>query len=160
MRKRSIIKPVVTPKTVIFTHSGVECSLSKGIKDNAIMIKYQLMNNKEETLKYYEKAIMRAAMTDKQYIRANYTPMLAECFETLLSEKGNTQYKGWRFLTFFNKDTTEKTETRKYKRLNLYKRNFMLLMEGHDFIQKLFIPYGDTITEENLKTTSYFLEAA
>ena len=149
----------VPPKTVIFSNIGAVFNLDENIRKNAFNIINPLEDDVEATLKHYEKEIREAALSDKQYVLTRSSPLIAGCFEELLLDSGSPDYKDWKFITFLHDYETIDAEPGTKKRMELYKRCFFLVMGNYEFIMKYTIPYGHTITGEDLKAIDDFWEA-
>ena len=150
---------VVPPKTVIFSNIGAVFNLDENIRRNAFNIINPLEDDVEATLKHYEKEIIKAALSDKQYVLTRSSQLIAGSFEELLLDPGSPNYKDWKFITFLHDYEAIDAEPAAKKRMELYKRCFFLVMGKYDFIMKYIIPYGHTITGEDLKAIDDFWEA-
>ena len=149
----------VPPKTVIFSNIGAVFSLDESIRRNTFNIINPLEDDVEKTLKHYEKEIREAALSDKQYVLTRSSPLIAGSFEELLLDSGSQNYKDWKFITFLHDYEAIDAEPGTKKRMELYKRCFFLVMGKYDFIMKYTIPYGHTITVEELKAIDDSWEA-
>jgi len=153
------METVIPPKTVIFSHLGAVFSLDEKIRGNADSINNPMEDNTIATLKHYDKEIREVALTDKKYILTRYTPLIGESFGGLLRNFGGKDFRGWKFMTFFHEDKEIKEKQRAEEKLELFKRGFLTLMRKYDFIIKYTIPYGHTITEDDLKAIDEFWES-
>jgi hypothetical protein len=149
----------VPPKTVIFSNIGAVFNLDEDIRKNAYNIINPLEDDVEATLKHYEKEIMEAALSDKQYVLTRSSPLVAGSFEELLLDSGSPNFKDWKFITFLHDCEAIDAEPGTKKHIELYKRCFFLVMGKYEFIMKYTIPYGHIITVEDLKAIDDFWEA-
>jgi hypothetical protein len=142
---------IVPPKTVIFSNIGAVFNLDENIRRNAFNVINPLEDDIEATLTHYEKEIVKAALSGKKYVLTRSSPLIAESFEELLLDSGSQNYKDWKFITFLHDYEAVDAEPGTKKRMELYKRCFFLVMGKYEFIMKYIIPYGHTITEDDLK---------
>jgi hypothetical protein len=149
----------VPPKTVIFSNIGAVFNLDENIRKNAFSIINPLEDDVEATLRHYEKEIREAALSDKKYVLTRSSPLIAGSFEKLLLDSGSPNFKDWKFMTFLHDYEAMDAEPGTIKRMELYKRCFFLVMGKYEFILKYTIPYGHTITGEDLKAIDDFWEA-
>ena len=141
-------KSVVTPKTVIFRHPAAVFKLEKKIKKQAAYIKDCYLENHEEKVLYYALAIKKAAESNKSYVVVNFSQLLIQIFEAILTDPDRWDYKDWSYMTFFNVD---EDSGKNDKISNDVKRDILCGMYHNSYLMKYTVPWGYTVTEQDIK---------
>ncbi|MDR1838267.1 MAG: hypothetical protein LBQ93_01585 [Treponema sp.] len=148
MKKENDKTPVVTPKTVIFCHPVADFKLDRNIRRNAVYIRDCYLENHEERVIYYAMKIKKAFMSKKSYMVVNFSQLVIQVFEAILTNQDTWDYKDWSFMAFFHDD--EESSEGKIISADV-KRDILIGMYHNSYMMEYTIPRGHTLTEQDIK---------
>jgi hypothetical protein len=135
------IRTDIPEMTVIFRHKAASFKIDSQLRYDAVYIKDPDLSDKVTATDFYSNELHRASNSGKSFIIMNFNNIIADLFNTLISNPDTLNYKNWIFLSFFHDDDAAQTKRSIDKKVDI-----LLNMQDYHFIKKFSIPPNANLT--------------